>query len=107
MIHEFTLVLDRELPRRDWGPWPRPGWTRSALRAHTQSWHTFSAAAALPAAIITAVRAIEHLGIAAIKIRSAHSILGFGFWRRSTAACWRSTSNSASFDAAERDSSAI
>jgi hypothetical protein len=106
MIHEFTLVLDREPPRRNWGPWPRPGWTRSAPRAHTQSWHTLSAAA-LPAAIITAVRAIDHLGIAAIKIRSAHSSLGFGFWRRSTAACWRSTSNSASFDTAERASSAI
>ncbi len=71
MIHEFTLVLDREPPRRNWAPWPRPGWTRSAPRAHTQSWHTLSAAAALPAAIITTVRAIDHLGIAAIKIRSA------------------------------------
>jgi hypothetical protein len=44
---------------------------------------------------------------AAITSRSVQSSLGFGFCRRSTATSWRSTSNSASFDAAERASSAI
>jgi hypothetical protein len=44
---------------------------------------------------------------AAITARSAQSILGLGFCRRSTATSWRSTSSSASFDAAERASSTI
>ena len=39
--------------------------------------------------------------------RSAQSSLGLGFCRRSTATSWRSTSSSASFDAAEHASSAI
>jgi hypothetical protein len=44
---------------------------------------------------------------AAITIRSAQSSFGLGFCRRSTATSWRSTSSSASFDAAERASNAI
>jgi hypothetical protein len=39
--------------------------------------------------------------------RSAQASFGLGFCRRSTATSWRSTSNSASFDAEERASSAI
>ena len=49
----------------------------------------------------------EQPGRAASTARSAQSSLGFGFWRCSTATSWRSTSSSASFDAAERASSAI
>jgi hypothetical protein len=44
---------------------------------------------------------------AAITARSAQSSLGLGFCRRSTVTSMRSTSNSASFDAEERASSAI
>jgi hypothetical protein len=45
--------------------------------------------------------------MAARTARSAQSSLGLGFCRRSTASSWRSISSSASFDAAERASSAI
>ena len=43
----------------------------------------------------------------AITIRSAQSSWGLRFCRRSTATSWRSTSSSASFDAADRASSTI
>ena len=39
--------------------------------------------------------------------RSAQPVPGFGFCRRSTATSWRSTSNSASFESAERAGSTI
>ena len=46
MIHEFTLVLDREPAETGLRALAWPGWTRSAPRASTQSWRTFSAGAA-------------------------------------------------------------
>jgi len=47
------------------------------------------------------------LARAARTARSAQFSFGLGFFRRSTATSWRSISSSASFDAAERASSAI
>jgi hypothetical protein len=44
---------------------------------------------------------------AASTARSAQSSFGLGFCRRSTATSWRTTSSSASFEAAERASSII
>ena len=46
MIHEFTLVLDRKPAETGLRALAWPGWTRSAPRASTQSWRTFSAGAA-------------------------------------------------------------
>jgi hypothetical protein len=42
-----------------------------------------------------------------VAVRGFAEGLGFGFWRRSTATSWRSTSSSASFDADERGDGAI
>jgi hypothetical protein len=62
MIHEFILVPGREPAAAALRVLAAAGQDPIGTKGRTQSWRTFPAgAAALPAAIITAVRAIGHL----------------------------------------------
>ena len=57
--------------------------------------------------IPTAQAMARREGRMAEAVRGVVSQLRLGLWRRGTAICWRSTGNSASFDAAERAGSAL
>jgi hypothetical protein len=93
-------------------PAPRPGRRQAGVLPGEGRSSASEPAAGASAAACPASRAAPHAAARGVAVpgrrapRSAQSSFGLGFCRRSTATSWRSTSSSASFDAAERASSA-